>query len=151
MNILPGNETRIHFADQQTSLSTDGFPDVVIPVGAREIAESLFRHDLPSPQELEQAIDKVEDALATVGLQQGARSSLTTRDPEVIALLELRNERMPLTREQVEVLFQRLASASLGYPGLHGLPTSRVAAATLLVLRECMHHLGYESVQSVRE
>jgi len=33
-------------------------------VGARDLAKELFRHDAPTPHEIEQAIDRVEDALA---------------------------------------------------------------------------------------
>ena len=52
-----------------------------------------------------------------------------------------------MTIEVVEQWFQRLASASLGQPGaLQGLPSGREAAATLLVLREFMHHRGHTSI-----
>lgn len=53
-----------------------------------------------------------------------------------------------LARDDVEAMFQRLASASLGHPGaLAGHLSDRDAAAALLMLRECMHHLGYEGVR----
>ena len=52
-----------------------------------------------------------------------------------------------MTIETVEQWFQRLASASLGQPGaLRGLPSGREAAATLLVLREFMHHRSHTSI-----
>ena len=52
-----------------------------------------------------------------------------------------------LSLDAVEQWFQRQASASLGHPGaMAGLPGGPAAAATLLILRECMHHLGHASV-----
>ncbi|CAG1019123.1 hypothetical protein BURC_03979 [Burkholderiaceae bacterium] len=52
-----------------------------------------------------------------------------------------------MTIEVVEQWFPRLASPSLGHPGiLHGLPAGREAAATVLVLREFMHHRGHASI-----
>ena len=46
-----------------------------------------------------------------------------------------------MSLETVEDWFQRLASASLGQPAaMQGLPAGREAAASLLVLREIMHH-----------
>ena len=52
-----------------------------------------------------------------------------------------------MSLETVEDWFQRLASASLGQPAaMQGLPAGREAAASLLVLREIMHHRGYTSV-----
>ncbi|NRF71255.1 hypothetical protein HLB44_30115 [Aquincola sp. S2] len=52
-----------------------------------------------------------------------------------------------MTIETIEQWFQRLASASLGQPAaMQGLPSWREAAATLLVVREFMHHRGYTSI-----
>jgi hypothetical protein len=52
-----------------------------------------------------------------------------------------------LTRDGVEMLFQRLASRSLGAPVADAeLPHGREVAAALLILRECMHHLDIARV-----
>jgi hypothetical protein len=49
--------------------------------------------------------------------------------------------------ETVEGLFQRLASESLGNPAARrGLPSGNVFVAGVLILREFMHHLGFESI-----
>lgn len=49
-----------------------------------------------------------------------------------------------LTVDIVEPSFQRLASASLGKPGvMQGLPAGREAGATLLVQREYLHHQSH--------
>lgn len=99
---------------------------------------------------MEQAIDLVEDALAATGLRHLARGELLTDDPRVRPLLGLTADGARLEREDVEVLFQRLASTSLGLPSaLAGLPSGRESAAALLILRECMHHLGYAAIRSV--
>jgi hypothetical protein len=50
-----------------------------------------------------------------------------------------------MAREAVEALFQRLASRALGTPvPATDLPHGRDVAAALVILRECMHHLGFE-------
>ena len=55
-----------------------------------------------------------------------------------------------MTIETVEQWFQRLAAASLGQPGaMQGLPAGREAAATLLVLREFMHHRSHAFIIAV--
>jgi exopolyphosphatase/pppGpp-phosphohydrolase len=55
---------------------------------------------------------------------------------------------MPI--ETVEQWFQRLAAASLGQSGaMQGLPAGREAAATLLILREFMHHLDHRAITVV--
>lgn len=144
----PTDATRLLLEDHRTTLSDGAGPEVVMAVGARDIAEGIFRRDPPSPFELEQAIDRVEDALAASGLRHAARGELLTRDHRLYALLDLRANGDRRMRDEVEDRFQRLASVSLGHPAaLAGLPAGRNAAAALLILRECMHHLGFDGVQ----
>lgn len=139
--------TQIRIEDHRTTLSRGMSTEVVIGVGARDLAEALFRHDPPTPHELEQAIDRVEDALAAIGLRHAVRGDLLMREPQPHAPLGSTAAEDRLTRDEVEARFQRMALASLGHPGLRdGLPADSADAAALLILRECMHHLGYEGV-----
>ena len=56
-----------------------------------------------------------------------------------------------LSREAVEVLFQQLASIALGRTSSGEAPVAdREMAAALLVMRECMHHLGFEWIRGER-
>ena len=143
--------TCLRLDPQRTVLADDSAPEVVLAVGARGIADRFFRHDPPTPFEMEQAIDVVEDALTSSRLRHAERGELVTCDPLLQAWLaagSLQGDGARLERDEVEAIFQRMASASLGHPGaLAGLPTGRDAAAALLILRECMHHLGYGSVR----
>jgi exopolyphosphatase/pppGpp-phosphohydrolase len=144
----PNVATTLRLDRHVTGLSAGPALEVVLAVGVGDLAEQLFRHDPPTPVELEQAIDRVEDALAATGQRQVARGELLTADPLLLALLGLQADGDRLARDDVEALFQRLASASLGHPGRAGRVTAgREAAAALLILRECMHHLGYDSIR----
>ena len=139
--------TTLRLEAQRTTLADGTAPEVVLAVGVRGIADAFFQHDPPTPFEMEQAIDAVEDALTDTRLRHAARGELLTNDPVLRALPGLLVDGARLARDEVEVIFQRLASASLGHPGaLAGLPSGRDAAAALLILRECMHHLGYASI-----
>ncbi len=145
MNVV--NATRIRFGEDSTTLSWGAASEIVLPVGATAIAGTLFRHDPPAPDELEQAIDAIEDALTATGLRQAGRGELLAIEPLLLDLLGLRLAGERCTREAVEAQFQQLASLSLGYPGKLFEPlTAPEEAAKLLILRECMHHLGYEFV-----
>jgi hypothetical protein len=142
--------TRIRIEGQCTTLARRMEPEVVVAVGVRHVAEGLFRHDPPTALEIEQAIDRVEDALTASGLHHAARGDLLARQPELHVLLGLHVAGDRVTRDEVEARFQQFASASLGVPGLsQGLPADRAAAAVLLILRESMHHLGYDGVVRV--
>ena len=143
--------TCLRLDSQRTTLAADSAPEVVLAVGARGIAGRFFRHAPPTPFELERAIDAVEDALTSSRLQHAERGELVTNDPllrEWVTAGSPQGDKVRLTRDEVEAIFQRLASASLGHPrALAGLPTGQDAAAALLILRECMHHLGYGGIR----
>lgn len=115
-----------------------------LDLGTDSTARLFFRSDLPRPQELERAIDHVEDELMHAVAWSGEITTLATEHPLVRGLA---HNGPVLQRDSVEASFQRLASGALGDPSaLRGLPTGREAAATLLILRELMHHLGFNQV-----
>jgi hypothetical protein len=103
----------------------------------------------PTSAELERASDVVEDALAGSRLAQGSRGELVTADPVLLALPGLDGPSASLTRDDVETLFQRLASRALGMPvAAAGSPHGRELAAAIVIVRECMYHLGFDRVRS---
>ncbi|MDH5540563.1 MAG: hypothetical protein OEY03_14270, partial [Rhizobacter sp.] len=65
--------TRLQLDAHRTTLAADPAPEVVLPVGPSDIADGLFHHDPPTPLEMEQAIDVVEDALTGSRLQHAER------------------------------------------------------------------------------
>lgn len=140
--------TDIRFEDDRTLLRASGQSTVTVLVGVRALTQQVFRHDPPTPAELEQAIDHVEDALMATGLRPAARGHLVTGVAALMAPLGVRSSGEIATRNDVEVAFQRLASVALGQPRPTGTaPLDREHAAMLLILREFMHHLGYEGVR----
>ena len=81
------------------------------------------------------------------GLGREDRGELRVDDSPLRALPGLQEPGASLTRDGVEALFQRLASRSLGTPvPASELPEGREVAAAALILRECMHHLGFARV-----
>ena len=114
-------------------------------IGAEQIARTYFHHEPPTSLEIERSIDAVEDEVMRLSRQTDPQAALVSIDDGLRAWAAIAGPAMTL--EVVEQLFQRLASASLGRPSaLDGLLTGREAAATLLILREFMHHLGYASI-----
>jgi hypothetical protein len=104
-----------------------------------------FRHDLPTSPEIERAIDFAEDEIMRLGKAAAVATTLWSTSPALQAWASVSGPTM--TIETIEQWFQRLASTSLGQPAaMRGLPSGREAAATLLVLREFMHHRGYTSI-----
>ncbi|MDP1687515.1 hypothetical protein [Hydrogenophaga sp.] len=121
-----------------------GVASLDLELGTHSTARLFFKSDPPRPAELERAIDHVEDELMRALVWIGGRATLVTDHALVRSFAQTE---AVLSLDVVEVLFQRLASGSLGDPSaLKGLPAGREAAATLLILRELMHHLKFNQV-----
>lgn len=141
--------TLLHIGDEHLVVLTGqgGEPESVqrLDLGAARIARDYFRHDLPSSPEIERAIDFAEDEIMRLGNAAAVATTLWSTSPALQAWASVSGPTM--TIETIEQWFQRLASTSLGQPAaMRGLPSGREAAATLLVLREFMHHRGYTSI-----
>lgn len=147
MSACQPGASRLVLEPLRTTLSVGHAPDVSLPIGVRALA-AMLRHDPPTGGEIEQAIDAIEDALAASRLPHGERGELTVGDPWLRALPGLQGSGSRLTRDEVEAVFQRVASAALGTPVARSdLPAGSEAVAALLILRECLHHLGYDGVR----
>jgi hypothetical protein len=143
---------RLRLQARSTSLEFSEVDVVTLPVGVRDVADDILRHDPPTSAELERAIDVFEDALSGSRLAHADRGVLVTADAVLRSLPGAQAAATGLTRDAVEAQFQRLASRSLGTPVTEAeLPTGRDFATALLILRECMRHLGFDSVQLAAE
>ncbi len=141
------HHVNLQLLPRSTLLVFDDRRTVTLPVGPQGLAESVLHHDPPTPAELERAIDLVEDALAGLHIASAGSDRLVTADTLLLALPGLGLQGGSLTRDAVEFLFQRLASRALGTPvPAAELPHGREIAAALLILRECMHHLGFGGI-----
>ena len=150
--------TLLHIGAQGTALLAGGDSPPEAPlwlaIGAKKTAEAFFRHEPPTPLDLESAIYASEDEISRAKARPAEGAALLTIDGGLLKLAAVGGSPAAggrtMTRDAVEQMFQRLASASFGHPGaLAGLPAGREAAAVLLILREIMHHLGYESITAV--
>lgn len=120
-----------------------------LPIGSRQLGRGPLRHTPPSPLELEQAIAEVEDHIMPLAHQVPAGVPLLLLlAPALAPLAAVSQSPAPLHREQIERYFQQLAAQAEGDPRATSLfaPTPEFAA-TLLIVREWMHHLGFEQFE----
>lgn len=144
---MPPAATRLQLQPRSSVLAFGDGEPVTLPVGPQSLAEAVLRHDPPTPAELEGTIDHIEDALTASRLARADRGELRIDDALLRTLPGLGATGSQLTRDGVEALFGKLASRSLGTPvSAAELPPGRKVAAALVILRECMHHLGFERV-----
>ncbi|HET7670455.1 MAG TPA: hypothetical protein VFK84_08600 [Burkholderiales bacterium] len=111
-----------------------------LDIGWRTISHVHLKSDPASPLDLENAIAAIEDEIARVHQAVERDSTVVTTDTdETIREIALASgvragAGMALSPEAVERAYARLT-------GRAGLPGTRRFAATLLILRELMHHL----------
>ena len=147
--------TVLQIGDEQTALAT-GAGDradavLVLAIGAKRTAADFFKHTPPTPDELETAIMVVEDEVNRARKMVAGHATLLTTDATIrdIALIAgvPAQGGMVLPVEAVERVFDLLAAFSLGRPASSaGIPADPAFAATLLILRELMHHLQFASI-----
>ena len=151
----PGTLVLLTIGAEQTDVAVGqtSVPEasISLAIGAESTARDHFRHTPPSPLELENAIVTVEDEVTRARRLIPAGATLVTTDAALreIALLSgvAASEQMQLSLEAMERCFERLAQLSLGRPASSDtLPASNPFAATLLILREFMHHLQFEAI-----
>lgn len=128
-------------------------PDTVLALdlGYCRTSAEFFKHTPPTPGEIENAIMVVEDEVTraravTVGLPALFTTDTRVRDMARIAgCPDLPDT--TLTVEQVERLFDQLAARVQGRPASQtSIPDDLEFMATLLILREFMHHLQFSAV-----
>ncbi len=127
---------------------------VSLDIGAQKTSAEHFKHHPPTPGEMEIAIMAVEDEIAQVPAALLVSSALFTTDVavrEIARVAGLEDQpTMHLRIAEVERTFDRLVSILLGRPATtEGLPDNPEFRATLLILREFMHHLEFPSIAIV--
>lgn len=160
---VPGQlATALHMGAEHTVVATGldpQLPSVVLTLalGSQKTARDFFRGVLPTPFELETAIARVEDEVYAAHVRhrpwvpQGAVVTPCSADPALHEIATLAGiapgPRRMLTLDALEHVFNRLVSVSQGRPASQeGLPARAAFAATLLVLRELMHHMPFGSL-----
>ena len=151
-------DTLLHIGEDSSSVTqADAEPtsQLILHIGSAKTGREHFRHDPPTEAEIENAIQVVEDEVMRAVKFVARPSTLVSNDSvlvEVATWLGVSNDvEMTLSLQQVENGFSRLAARSMGRPSSQDdMPTNPMFAATLLILREFMHHLQFESIRITR-
>ena len=129
---------------------------IILKIGYQKTAREFFWHHPPTPLEIETAINMVEDEIIPLHTKVDSSSILVTTDStiEQIALLAgiAKRSVMMMSLDAMEQVFNRFADIVSGRPvSQDTLPDSLEFAATLLILREWMHHLRFEYIIILRQ
>lgn len=147
--------TVLHIGADQTIVMAGSEAPVtrILALGSDKTARDWLRHSPPTPLELEHAIAAVEEEVMPLHALVREGSLLYTPDEAMTKIAatnmtaSANGAAAPLSVEDVEQLFSRLAAVSAGSPASQArLPLDASFYARVLILREFMHHLGFTSI-----
>lgn len=127
----------------------------LLEIGSIKTAQEFFRHNPPTPGEVEEAIQTVEDEVMTLSQLLSEGSALYTVDEAIRQIAHQKDNigntsDITLLRQDMEQIFTRLAAIISGRPASSdNLPTDNMFAATLLILREVMFHLKFTEIKII--
>ncbi len=147
--------TVLHIGAEQAWIATGigSEPPVMLElaIGSSKTASEHFKHTPPTPAELENAIQATEDEITRARTMTVGNSTVFTADELVreialVAGLSGQSELL-LSRDAVERMFERLAALALGQLSAQDcFPRSNAFAASVIILRELMHHLQFLTI-----
>ncbi|MCB6184204.1 hypothetical protein LIN78_11670 [Leeia sp. TBRC 13508] len=144
------NETQLFLANH-TSEAAVG----TLAIGFENVLPGPIRVTPPRPIDLELAIEYIEEEVMPWAQKLPAQPYLCLVGNEevvnVITALFDQDASKPYSIDQIEDAFRRLCEIAEGSPakGNESLITP-VAVSTLLILREMMHHIGFNELQLYR-
>lgn len=147
--------TVLYIGDRETSVATGKGSEpekvLLLDIGSHRTAAEFFFHTPPTPGEIENAIMRVEDEVSRAREIVAAYPTLISSDVAILEIAQIAGghveSTLPHPIEAVEKVFALLASHSLGrLVSSAGIPGNPAFAATLLILREFMHHLKFTSI-----
>lgn len=121
-----------------------------IMIGPKQVS-AHFRNNPPTPSELEYAINDVEDAVVPLSKKIPNGTQLVSFDQNLYDIAKEWDHAIKrpcrITTDNVESIFTRWGFIVSGRPSsTDSLPENPVFATYLLLLREVMHHLKFNSV-----
>ncbi|MEQ9886527.1 hypothetical protein [Pectobacterium zantedeschiae] len=147
--------TVLCIGEQQTTVvcGTASQPSATLQltIGFDKTAATFFKHLPPTPDEMELAIMAVEDEVTRIRHDIPANSILFSFDPTLVTIAQIsgaeeEDARWRLPQDDMERTFKRLERVMLGTPAVwEGIPLENAFSARLLILREFMHHHGFDS------
>lgn len=125
----------------------------VLNIGYLRIITSYLKRPIPKEDEIENAINHIEDELMRFKELVNEGEELFTRNEILIDILKShKGEETEYSRQKIEDLFTQYVLLSMGQaPVYNKLEMNHEQYAVVLVLREIMHHLNFGTIHIVNK
>ena len=137
-----------HVEADRCVLVESGDKPAILPLSPHTLAARHWPRGAPDLLGLERAIDDVENAIENAGLHHADRGTLFVTPSMRDLLQQWLDVGTLVSRGDVEAVFSNLVASAGSSLIERGSRAQGVSAAALLLLREVMHHLGFQTVGS---
>ena len=133
--IIDSNPFLLTLTESELSISSPSYQGLVIALGIQSICQMFFNHTHPTDLELEYAIAHIEDVVMPIDRQLPVeRACLTIRTRKIRGIF--------LGQAFTLDAFERIFNSALKI-------ANQTEIASLLIIRECLHHLRFSSVSFI--
>lgn len=142
---MPKLQAALHIEVDRSVLF--GVLDDAVELGTSpyRLAAKIWPQGQPTALQLERAIDDIENAIERTGVFHADRGCLLVDDSLHALLPERLRQPGICTRDEVELEFSRLVAAAAANAPNKNETLEGLHAASLVLLREVMHHLGFQT------
>ncbi|WP_392553510.1 hypothetical protein RHO13_00910 [Orbus wheelerorum] len=139
------------FYENMTTFTYASGEKITLQVGYKTLASTHFKDELPTPYETELAIIVIENAIEDIYSKWQKVDTIITDNEQVYLMIDYFTAENQIDSIQVERLFNRLADVISGSPKQELVFfSSPYFIATLLILREIIHHLGINTIKKFK-
>ncbi|MCW3789500.1 hypothetical protein [Plebeiibacterium sediminum] len=152
-NNYPNKVRRLEFEPENTIFEfyENGALDqqITLPIGYQSITKKYFKNGIPTEAGAEYAINDIEDALMSNKSLINNDALLVTNNQKLAeALIKNGLNQEIYSRKTIEDLFNNFARIIMGSPNsMMSTEMSGEEFALILILREILHHLDFDSVK----
>lgn len=138
------NDEELHFYENSDEIGK-------VKISWDYIDKKFIKNSIPSEREIENAINYIEDELMrNLELLNTKNLNLCTKDSDLIKLLGVKAKNVEYTKEKIEEEFTKYALLSMGRsPVVDGIELNNKRYIALLVIREILHHLKFDSIKII--
>jgi hypothetical protein len=125
---------------------------IELNLGFEAISEKFFRHNIPTANEVEFAINLIEDELMSNKKLINHNETLICMDENSVKTFAQNKKGQNIfTRQYIEDIFSQYAYYSMGGPlSEEARDITREYFANVLIVREIMHHLDFREIEIIK-
>ena len=142
----------VHIGEQKVSFLSFSEGRLIhsenLPIGVQILIDRFIKNDIPTEAEIEYTITEIEDQLMARPVLKNKDQHLVINDELIASAFNLpKGKHQSFSKQEIESVFTEYAMLSMGRsPVLSQVEMDQQYYVGILILREILHHLYFDSV-----